>query len=131
MHAGCLVGSFCNGSNQTTVWLYMYVLSYKPSFSFLTGDGHLYYTRVDVSLEGTWVFILRVHFSLNQFQRESTSVYLRNLPTHTVNNLLQALNNVKSIQFFVVKQKINIIHIMCGHFQNNTLGIMQNTAYLI
>ena len=31
-------------------------------------------------------------------------IYLRNLPTHTVNNLLQKLNYVKSIQFFVVKQ---------------------------
>ena len=46
-----------------------------------------------------------------------SSIYLRNLLTHTVNNLLQTLNNVKSIQFFVVKQKFNIIHIMCENFK--------------
>ena len=40
-------------------------------------------------------------------------LYLRNLPTHTVNNLLQTLNNVERIVCFVVKQTINIIHIMC------------------
>ena len=43
-------------------------------------------------------------------------IYLRNLLTHTVNNLLLKLNNVKSIQFFVVKQIVNIIHIMCDIF---------------
>ena len=43
-------------------------------------------------------------------------LYLKNLLTHTVNNLLQKLNNVKSIQFFVVKQIFNIIHIMCEIF---------------
>ena len=43
-------------------------------------------------------------------------LYLRNLLTHTVNNLLQTLNNVKIIQCFVVKQKSNIIHIMCENF---------------
>ena len=45
------------------------------------------------------------------------NVHLRNLLTHTVNNLLQTLNNVKSIQFFAVKQKFNIIHIMCENFK--------------
>ena len=45
------------------------------------------------------------------------SLGLRNLLTHTVNNLLQTLNNVKSIDFFVVKQKFNIIHIMCENFK--------------
>ena len=44
-------------------------------------------------------------------------LYLRNLLTHTVNNLLQTLNNVKSIQFLVVKQKFNIIHIICENFK--------------
>ena len=44
-------------------------------------------------------------------------LYLRNLLTHTANNLLQTLNNVKNIQFFVVKHKLNIIHIMCENFK--------------
>ena len=44
-------------------------------------------------------------------------VYLRNLLTHTVNNLLQTLNYVKSIQVFVDKQQFNIIHIMCENFK--------------
>ena len=35
------------------------------------------------------------------------------------------------IQFFVVKQKFNIIYIMCENFKTFTLGIMQTTAYLI
>ena len=43
-------------------------------------------------------------------------IYLTNLLTHTVNNLIQKLNNVKSIQFFVVKQIFNIIHTMCEIF---------------
>ena len=34
--------------------------------------------------------------------------YLRNLLTHTVNNLLQQLNYVKHVQYSVVKQKIHI-----------------------
>ena len=55
---------------------------------------------------------------------------LRNLPTHTVNNLLQRLSNVKSIQYFVVKQILTIIHIMC-EVSLITLSIIQNTAYLI
>ena len=58
-------------------------------------------------------------------------IYLRNHLTHTVKNLLQTLNNVKSIQIFVVIQKFNIIHIMCENLKSNTLGIMQTTAYLI
>ena len=44
-------------------------------------------------------------------------LYLRNLLTHTVNNLLQSLSYVKSIQFFVVKQQFNIIRIMCENFK--------------
>ena len=44
-------------------------------------------------------------------------IYLRNLLTHTVNNLLQTLKNVKSIQFIVVKQKFNIIHNLCENFK--------------
>ena len=36
---------------------------------------------------------------------------------HTVNNLLQKLNYVKIIHFFVVKQQFNIIHIMCENFK--------------
>ena len=43
----------------------------------------------------------------------SKHIYLRNLLTHSENNLLQKLNNVKSIPFFVVKQIFNIIRIMC------------------
>ena len=51
----------------------------------------------------------------------------------TVNKLLQKLNYVKQFQYSVVKQKFNIIHIICENFRifNNTLGIMQNRAYLI
>ena len=44
-------------------------------------------------------------------------VYLRNLLTHTVNNLLPKLNYVKQFQYFVVKQKFNIIHIICENFR--------------
>ena len=44
------------------------------------------------------------------------TIYLRNLLTHTVNNSLQTLYNVKSIQCFVGKQKFNIIYIMCENF---------------
>ena len=47
----------------------------------------------------------------------SEHLYLRNLLTHTVNNLLQTHNDVKSIQFSVVKQKFNIIHIICENFK--------------
>ena len=36
---------------------------------------------------------------------------------HTVNNLLQTLNYVKRTQYSVVKQKFNIIHIMCENFR--------------
>ena len=43
-------------------------------------------------------------------------IYLRNLLTHTVNNLQQKLNCVDHIQYFVVKQNFNIIHIMCEIF---------------
>ena len=44
-------------------------------------------------------------------------IYLRNLLTHTVNYLLQTLNNVKSILFFIVEQKFIIIHIMCENLK--------------
>ena len=44
-------------------------------------------------------------------------IYLRNLLTHTVNNLLQTLNNVKSIPCFVLEQNFNTIHIMCENFK--------------
>ena len=44
-------------------------------------------------------------------------LYLRNLPTHTVYNLLQKLYYVNVFQYFVVKQKFNIIHIMCENFR--------------
>ena len=56
-------------------------------------------------------------------------VYLRNLPTHTVNNLLQKLNYVKGIQFFVVAQKFNITHIMCENFR--TIPLSGVTTYVI
>ena len=36
------------------------------------------------------------------------SIYLRNLLTHTVNNLLQMHNNVKSSQFLVVKAAYSV-----------------------
>ena len=42
-------------------------------------------------------------------------IYLRALPTHTLNTLLQKLNYVK--QYSVVKQKFNIIHIICENFR--------------
>ena len=42
---------------------------------------------------------------------------LKDLLTLTVNNFLQTLNNVKSNQYFVVKQKFNTIHIMCANFK--------------
>ena len=45
------------------------------------------------------------------------ALYLRNLLTHTVNNLLQNLNNVESIQFFVAKQIFIIIHIVFEIFK--------------
>ena len=44
-------------------------------------------------------------------------LYLRNLLTHTVNNLLQDLNYVKPIQTFDVKQIFHIIHVMCENFR--------------
>ena len=40
-------------------------------------------------------------------------LYLRNLLTHTVNYLLQKLNYVIFVKYSFVKQKFNIIHIMC------------------
>ena len=55
--------------------------------------------------------------SFGRPQSGTAIIYLRNLLTHTVNNFLQKLNNVKSIQFFVVKQKFNIIPIMCENFK--------------
>ena len=57
--------------------------------------------------------LLNIHLIFNIIH---VKIYLRNLLTHTVNNLLQKLNNVKSIQFFVVKQIFSIIHIMCEIF---------------
>ena len=46
-----------------------------------------------------------------------STIYLRNLLTHTVNNLLQTPNNVKNIQLFVVIQEFNIIYIICENFK--------------
>ena len=46
-----------------------------------------------------------------------SGIYLRNLPTHTVNFLLQKLNDVTNIHYFAVKQIFNIIHIMCENFR--------------
>ena len=46
-----------------------------------------------------------------------TNIYLRNLLTHTVNNLQQNIIYAKLIQISAVKQKINIIHIMCENFR--------------
>ena len=51
-----------------------------------------------------------VHILINEH------LYLRNLLTHTINNLLQKLNNVRSSQYFVVIQIFNIIRIMCEIF---------------
>ena len=50
-------------------------------------------------------FVVKKQFNIIHVK----NIYLGNLPTHTVNNLLQTLNYVKSIQFFVVKQQFNII----------------------
>ena len=61
--------------------------------------------------------IFVVAFILFFFLYITYSIYLRNLLTHTVNNLLQTLNNVKSIRFSVVKQIFYIIHIMCENFK--------------
>ena len=55
--------------------------------------------------------------SLISEQQYQNSIYLRNLQTHTVNNLLQMLNNVKSSQFLVLKQIFKIIYIMCETFK--------------
>ena len=44
-------------------------------------------------------------------------IYLRNLLTHTVTSLQQKLNCVDHIQYYVVKQNFNIIHIMCEIFR--------------
>ena len=44
-------------------------------------------------------------------------IYLRNLLTHTVNNLQQTLNYGKLIQISVINQNFNIIHIMCENFR--------------
>ena len=44
-------------------------------------------------------------------------INLRNLPTYTVNTLLLSLTYVISIQYSVVKQNFNIIHIMCENFR--------------
>ena len=44
-------------------------------------------------------------------------IYLKNLLTHAVINLLQTPYNIKSIQCFVAKQIFNIIHIMCENFK--------------
>ena len=57
------------------------------------------------------------HSDFNSRTVKLTTLYLRNLLTHTVNNILQTLNKVKIIQCFVVKQKLNIIHIMCENFK--------------
>ena len=57
--------------------------------------------------------------------------YLKNLPTHTLNTLLQKLYYVKRIQYSVLIQRFGIVHIMLGNFRANTLGTMQNIAYLI
>ena len=46
---------------------------------------------------------------------------LRNFITHTVNNLQQKLNYAKLIQISVVKQKFNIIPIMCENFRTISL----------
>ena len=60
-----------------------------------------------------WMMPLHLHVN----QKSDYDIYLRNHLTHTVNNLLQTLNNVKSIQFFVVKHKFNVIHIVCENFK--------------
>ena len=45
-------------------------------------------------------------------------LYLRNLLTHTVNNLQQTLYYVKLIQISVIKQNFNIIHTMYENFRS-------------
>ena len=48
-------------------------------------------------------------------------IYLRNLLTHTVNNLQQKLNYIKLIQITGVKQKFNSTHIMRENFRTMPL----------
>ena len=81
-----------------------------PRICFVMEHRHLCKKYVHANLH------LRFITTLN-YGKFLAFIYLRNLLTHTVNNLLQTLNNVKSIQFFVVKKKFNIIHIMCENFK--------------
>ena len=48
-------------------------------------------------------------------------LYLRNLLTHTVNKLLQKLNNVKSIQFLLLN-KYSVLFTSCVKFSQHYLG---------
>ena len=60
---------------------------------------------------------LAVYGDVSAIGRVCTYVFLRNLPTHTVNNLLQKLNYVTQFQYSVIKHKFNIINIMCENFR--------------
>ena len=53
-----------------------------------------------------------------QNEESCYEIYLRNLLTHTVNNLLQMLNSVKSTKFFVAKLKFDFIYIMSENFKS-------------
>ena len=86
--------------------------SYRGNERYLSPFGLIDLQLQDMETNsGTNVISIEPEFTFLE------GLYLRNLLTHTVNNLLQTLNNVKSIQFFVVKQKFNIIHIMCENFK--------------
>ena len=56
-------------------------------------------------------------------------VNLRNLPKHTLNNLLQKLIMYNVFKILVLNNN-SILFTLYGK-QNNTLGIMQNAAYSI
>ena len=67
------------------------------------------------SFAGCWQTILMDYKAL----------YLRNLLTHTVNNLLQTLNNVKSIQLLLLKEN-SILFTSCVKISKPYLGYYAN-----
>ena len=56
------------------------------------------------------------------------TLYLRNLLTHTVNNLLQKLNNVKSILFLLLN-KYSILFTSCVKFSQQYLGYFAKYSF--
>ena len=72
-----------------------YIRRLGSFFGVQNFEFHFFFQKDDIfwGMKILWIFFLGHH---------KNGLYLRNLLTHTVNNLLQTLNNVKSIQFFVV-----------------------------